>query len=300
MFFPFVSHHSPTRRAGWYAAASVRLINTCHYVQVHSGEALVCVRGPACVCFCVWVTSSVSRCRIQLLFGDTACGEARSERMWLPKAGFTATAGVRVCVCSSAWVCFGIRTGARHVKLSNVHVAAAKLRTHAHRRVHCDIETQRGWRTAHTSAASALQLLFRLTVGRMRREGGDMDGGGGWDGSEMTGCKVISTGYGCRKSYIKCVLRVWNHSKRGLIRQKRFYRRLPFVTRPAVRQRRVIVIIWDDQTEPSSSKCCLPCAEPLVSSLILVRKGQNTTAYFHKSTIYLLCTLCGSQWRQKE
>lgn len=158
--------------------------------------------------------------------------------------------------------------------------------------------------SSHLCRVCAAAAVQTQTVRRMRREGGDMDGGGGCGraggGSEMTRCEVISSGYGCRKLYIKCVWCVWNHSQRGLIRQKRLYRRLPFVTRPAVRQRRVTVIIRDDQTEPSSSKCCLPRAQPLVSILILVRKGQNTTTYFHRSTIYLLCAVCGSQWHQKE
>lgn len=147
-------------------------------------------------------------------------------------------------------------------------------------------------------AAAAVQT--HRQADEEREGGGGRRHGWGEDGSEMTRCEVISSAYGCRKPYIKCVLCVWNHSQRGLIRQKRLYRRLPFVTRPAVRQRRVIVIIRDDQTEPSSSKCCLPCAQPLVSILILVWKGQNTTTYFHKSTIYLLCAVCGSQWHQKE
>lgn len=175
--------------AGWYCSVSF----SNYYLSLRTnallfiGSLSVLVWGTY---VCVWVTRTLSRCRIQLLFSDTVRREASRVRMWLPKAGFSATAGVCVCVC--------MYTGAHHVYvhlLSVVHVCA-----------HCSTEVHRcmcaPWgrgRIARTSTVCILWLMLQPTDRRRGGEGGDTEG----DGSRLTRCEIITSAHGCRKPYIR-------------------------------------------------------------------------------------------------
>lgn len=184
-------------KAGSYTAVSVCLVNTCHYVQLHSSEAIVYVWGMrvrACVFVCASPAQSPDAgfnfCSVTQRVGRRGESGCYCQKLAL----------VPQLVC----VCLHIRRCTLCVcTLSNVHVAAQKPYMHVHPCVHAQQRCSGGEKKNSSRLHSVYSVAAVETV-RQRGEREETWRGVGW-GSGMTRCEVITSAYGCRKPYIRCV-----------------------------------------------------------------------------------------------